>query len=188
MSDRTEARQAEAVLESPATKSPGIKAWIPLIAVVLLMPALAWAMNEFVLIPRIQKAIGAAPAANAAAAGTAGEHAEAEAPAGKGEKAGGKSSVTLSKLLVNVAGTMGSRYLLASVTLVGHSSDFKARVEKHDAQLRDAAMTLLSTKTITDLEKPGARNTVRSELLTAFNSIIGGNAVQEMYITEFAIQ
>ena len=44
------------------------------------------------------------------------------------------------------------------------------------------------TKTIADLEKPGARNIIRSELLTVFNNALGGPVIQDIYITEQAIQ
>jgi hypothetical protein len=46
----------------------------------------------------------------------------------------------------------------------------------------------LMTKTITDLEKPDSRNIIRSELLTVFNNALGGPVIQEIYITEQAIQ
>lgn len=185
MADRVkEAPEENAEAPAAATKqSRGFAAFIPLIATLVLMPAVAWAMTQFVLIPRLQKSLGiAAPHEEARAESSGGTNSAA------GEAGAAKQTQALTKLLVNVAGTMGSRYLLASVTLVGTAQDFKARVEKHEPQLRDAAMTLLSTKTISDLEKPGARNIVRSELITGFNNVLGGGTVQEIYITEFAIQ
>jgi flagellar FliL protein len=101
---------------------------------------------------------------------------------------GAGQSVTLNKLLVNVAGTMGSRYLLTSITLLGDGSDFPARVTQREPQIRDMASGILNTKTIADLEKPGARNLIRGELLAGFNTIMGNSAVREIYFTEFAIQ
>jgi flagellar FliL protein len=50
------------------------------------------------------------------------------------------------------------------------------------------AMGALSTKTLADLEKPGARNLIRAELINGFNNVLGDNSVQEIYITEFGIQ
>jgi flagellar FliL protein len=50
------------------------------------------------------------------------------------------------------------------------------------------ASGILNTKTIADLEKPGARNLIRGELLAGFNTIMGNSAVREIYFTEFAIQ
>ena len=52
----------------------------------------------------------------------------------------------------------------------------------------DLANGALMTKTIADLEKPGSRNVIRSELLTVFNNALGGPVIQEIYITEQAIQ
>jgi flagellar protein FliL len=83
---------------------------------------------------------------------------------------------------------MGTRYLLAEPILVGTGPNFRPAVEKADAELRDAAASALSNKSISDLEKPGVRNLVRSELITIFNSILGKGTVTEIYLTEFAIQ
>jgi flagellar FliL protein len=91
-------------------------------------------------------------------------------------------------MLVNVAGTMGTRYLMTSVTLVGNTGDFKTKIEENKDQLTDLATGALSSKTISDLEKPGARNVIRSELLTVLNNALGGPLIQEIYITEMAIQ
>jgi flagellar protein FliL len=177
---------AEATAPAPASGG-GIKAFLPLIITVVLMPVLAWATTSFVLVPKLQKSLGLA-AMETEAAQAESAPAESTSAKGKGKDSGTKETVVMSKLLVNVSGTMGSRYLLASVTLAGSGPDFKTKMEKNEAKLRDMACTALATKTINDLEKPGARNLVRTELLTGFNNILGANTVQEIYITEFAIQ
>jgi flagellar basal body-associated protein FliL len=46
----------------------------------------------------------------------------------------------------------------------------------------------LATKTLADLEKPDARNLIRTELMTGFNNILGDSMVQDIFFTEFAIQ
>ena len=43
----------------------------------------------------------------------------------------------------------------------------------NDAPLRDMASSTLSSKTLADLEKPGERNLIRTELITGFNNILG---------------
>ena len=182
-----------------------MKAFLPLILNIVLMPALAFGVTKFVILPKLQPAHadGAEDDApvHAESKSSSGEsHAKAEGGAKEGAKEGGKEGkkegkpggkVTASlsnKLLVNVAGTMGTRYLLANVTLVSKRQDFKELVEKYDAQLRDVAMSTLSSKTIPDLEKPGARNIIRSELISVFNTVVGDGVVSEIYLTEFAIQ
>jgi flagellar FliL protein len=178
--DAAAAQAGEAAASpAPASAAGGFKAWLPLLMTVLLMPALAFAMTQFVLLPKLQKGLGITPV------GAPGQH---------GVEKGGKEThakreaVTMNKLLVNVAGTMGARYLLVSLNIVGAEAEFRKKMEDSDPQLRDMAMGVLSTKTIADLEKPGARNLIRTELIAGFNNILGGAFVKEMYMTEFAIQ
>lgn len=180
--DRTPSPTGGDAPAAPAPETPpasgGFKAWLPLVIAILLMPALAYAMTQFVLLPRLQKGLGiTAPAA-----------AEGEAPSGKEAPNAKRESVVMNKLLVNVAGTMGARYLLVSLSVVGADAHFKEKMEANDPQLRDMAMGALRTKTLADLEKPGAVNLIRSELISGFNNILGGAMVQEIFLTEFAIQ
>ena len=71
MADRTqvELNPAEGEATAAAVKSGGgIKAMLPLIITVVLMPALAWAMTSFVLVPKLQKSLGITPTTHAAPA------------------------------------------------------------------------------------------------------------------------
>jgi len=172
----------------PAASAPGgLKAWLPLIITVILMPVLAYAMTTYVLLPKLRNSIGTQ---TVEARETGSEH----GGGGGGESASSKETgkpktkVPLSKVIVNVSGSLGTRMLLASFTLAGNTTDLKTKIEDNNDQLRDLAATTLGSKTIADLEKPEARNLIRAELLSQFNSVLGGNAVQEIYITEFAIQ
>lgn len=181
----------------------GMKAMLPLILNVVLMPVMAYVMTVFVLLPKINSsnvAVHAKAEGGEAADGGHGEAAPAEGGHGEAAKdekgaggkhgtGGGKTAVPLSaKVLVNVSGTAGTRYLLAQLTLVGTHAELKDSVEKSDAQLRDVASSVLSTKTIADLDKPGSRNLIRTELISAFNGVLGEGRVKEIYFTDFAIQ
>jgi flagellar FliL protein len=168
---------AEAAPEAAApAQGGGLKNWLPLILAVVLMPALAFGMTKFVIVPELEGSLGIKPAGEAGGKGKPSADAK-------------KVSVPFNKLLVNIAGTMGSRYLLVSVTVVGTGGEeFKTKMQENDAQLRDMAMGALSNKTLADLEKPGARNLIRTELINGFNNVLGDNSVQELYITEFGIQ
>jgi flagellar FliL protein len=170
-----------------AKSSGGFKAWLPLVIAVVTMPALAYATTVFVLVPRMQRALTHGDSAAPQSASKEGATSGAEGGKTPGQTKT-KVMVPLTKLLVNVAGTMGTRYLMTSVTLVGNTADFKATVDENKDQLMDLATGALSSKTISDLEKPGARNEIRAELMTVINNALGGPIVQEIYITEFAIQ
>lgn len=176
MAEEKTSPEGEAAAASAA--GGGVKAWLPLIVTVALMPAIAFGMTKFVIVPSLQKSLGV-------------KEAGGEAAGEKGKKSGDekKINVPFNKLLVNIAGTMGSRYLLVSLSLASSGGEkFKARTMEEEAPLRDMAMGVLSGKTLADLEKPGARNLIRTELINGFNNILGDNSVSEIYITEFGIQ
>jgi len=185
--DAADGEPAAAAAAQPRV-SGGFKPWLPLLIAVVTMPVLAFATTRFVLLPKLEHALvkanpGSSPEAASEAGAAAGKETGKAGAQGKA-----KVVVPLSKMLVNVAGTMGTRYLMTSVTLVGNSPDFKSKIEENKDQLMDLATGTLCSKTISDLEKPGARNVIRAELTTVFNNALGGPVVQEIYITELAIQ
>lgn len=190
------AEAAPSAAAAPAAPG-GVKAWLPLIAAVVLLPAIAYGVTTFILLPKLQTGLGLKPAASAHGAPAAGGHGEAAGGHGAAAGAegaegavgpGGRLQVPLAKLIVNVSGTMGSRFLMVGMTMVSTKPEFATLVKEREAQLKDTAGGILMTKTIPDLEKPGARNLIRSELITAFNHVFGGATVQDIYFTDFAIQ
>lgn len=194
MADRTAeaSRTSGDIVPAPTAASAGaggIKAWLPLIVTALVMPAMAIATTKFILLPKLQQS--AAPSTEGAHEGGKEEgksEGKADAHGKPGASTKGKYNVALSKIIVNVSGTMGTRYLMTSVTLTGNAPDFKSKIEDNKDQLLDLASGTLSSKTIADLEKPGARNQIRTELMAVFNNAMGGNVIQEIFITELAIQ
>jgi flagellar basal body-associated protein FliL len=177
--------QREEAAEASAAKtgaSGAFHAWLPLLATVLAMPALAYATTQFILLPKIKQAMTQSAGAGDSSASSK----DKESVAATNSK--DKVLFPFPKITVNVAGSMMTRYLVMSMTLVGAGADFKDRISKNQAQLQDLAIGTLMTKTIADLEKPDSRNIIRTELLTVFNNAIGGPVIQEIYITDQAIQ
>ena len=189
----------------------GIKAFLPLIVTIILMPVLAFTTTKFLVLPKVVAARGgAAPEdaghGDAGSAATDGGGQGEEASKGHGDSSSShgatkdakgsdgnshgkkKQNVPISKVIVNVAGSMGTRYLMTSFTLVGTQDDFKTMIEENKDQLLDLANTAMASKTIGELEKPGSRNQLRAELISIFNNALGSGLVQEIYFTEFAVQ
>ena len=193
---------APAETPAPPAKSGGLGAWLPLIVTLVAMPALAFATTQFLLVPKLKQA--AQTATNAEEESAAENETESQEPGASGHGGGakesghgsakegaakkGKQTVTLSKMVVNVAGTMGTRYLMTSVTLVGSKPDFQKIIEDNKDQLLDLANSTLSSKTIADLEKPRARNQIKTELISVINNALGDTVVKEIYLPEMAIQ
>lgn len=190
---KAEGKEAE---EKPS--SGGMKAFMPLILTLVLMPAIAFAMTKFIVLPKLLKAVAAESGVtdpNGTGEGDGQGTGDGKGDGdGKGEvkpsKGDGKTKekVTMDKIVVNVAGSFGARLLLCSVTLAGSDPDFKDTIDENKAMLRDLASSVLATKTIQDLEKPESRNLIRSEFMSQFNAGLGGGIVEEIYITELAIQ
>ncbi|MCE2826020.1 MAG: flagellar basal body-associated FliL family protein [Verrucomicrobium sp.] len=89
---------------------------------------------------------------------------------------------------VNVAGTMGSRLMMAKIGLRGMNPKLGDLVTAREEDLRDAAANLLQTKTLMDIERQGSRNTIKSELKAAFHKLLGPSAFSEVVLPDLAVQ
>ncbi len=185
---KTEAPSDPAVAPAAAAATPrgGLKAWLPALAALLLAPAATWATVEFVLVPRIQKKLTAAlaePVANAPAP-TAQDSSTGKSADGKE----GGPSYEFQNVVVNLAGTMGTRYLKTSFLVTGIDANIKGVFETERPKLTDVTLNVLSSLTLADLEEPGAKNVIREKLVTAYNQALGRKVAEQVYFSDFVIQ
>lgn len=179
-------------------KFAGLKAWLPVVLAVVAAPATCWAVAEYVLLPRLQQKLAAAQSGELPAA-TA--HAEKAADKGHGEKKkghGGKEegeggtggdTYEFSNVVVNLSGTMGTRYLKTSFVITGVKPDtIKAAFEDNKARLTDVTLGVLSSLSLSDLEEPGAKNVLREKLVTAYNQALGSRIAEQVYFSDFVVQ
>lgn len=196
MAAKTEAPPAAAApaapAAAPAAAKGGIGAWIPVIAALVLAPAATWGVVEFVLVPRLQKKL-AAPAVPAEGS-PAGEPAAPAAEKGeKGEKSEGKEggnpkNYEFPSVVVNLAGTMGTRYLKTSFIVTGVDATIKSVFEAQKPKLTDITLNVLSSLTLADLEEPGAKNVIRERLVSAYNQALGHKVAEQVYFSDFVVQ
>lgn len=174
---------------APAAKGGGIRAWIPVIAAVLLAPAATWATVEFVLLPRLQKKIAATPATGTALAEAAAQGGHGAKGDGKGGAPGSPSNYEFQNVVVNLAGTMGTRYLKTSfLVTAAKGADIKSAFEGAKPRLTDVTLNVLSSLTLADLEEPGAKNIIREKLVGAYNQALGKKVADQVYFSDFVIQ
>lgn len=180
----------EAAPERPAAEAApapgGLSAWLPAAAAVLLAPLATLGVAQFVLLPRLQQKLAAPVPA---------ETAPAEAPPaakggkeGKDEKGGAGNSYDFANVVVNLAGTMGTRYLKTSFTVTGADATFKPAFETNKARLTDVTLNVLSALTLADLEEPGSKNLLRDKLVAAYNQTLGRHVVDQVYFSDFLVQ
>ncbi len=169
-----------------APGSGGLKAWLPLILSLVLAPALTWGVGQYVLIPQLQKKLAAVPTGEEAAP-AAGDKAE-----GKGGKEGKDSkdaaSYEFQNVVVNLAGTMGTRYLKTSFLVTGTEPNIKSLFETNKPRLTDVTLNVLSSLSLADLEEPGAKNVLREKLVTAYNQALGRKVADQVYFSDFVVQ
>ena len=173
----------------------GMGAWLPVIAALLLAPVATWATIEFVVVPRMQKKLAAGPAAEHAEADSAAEHAPAAgghgAKGGKGGKEGAQPAgpnYEFQNVIVNLAGTMGTRYLKTSFLVTGADANIKTVFDGAKPRLTDVTLNVLSSLTLADLEEPGAKNVIREKLVSAYNQALGRKIAEQVYFSDFVVQ
>lgn len=178
--------KTDAAPEAAAAPAPagGARAWLPVIAALLLAPAATWATVEYLLLPRLQKKLAAGGAGAPAA------EAPAPAPAGKPGKdgKGGGAGFEFQNVVVNLAGTMGTRYLKTSFLITGADPNIKAVFDGAKPKLTDVTLNVLSSLTLADLEEPGAKNLIREKLVGAYNQALGRKVAEQVYFSDFVIQ
>lgn len=177
----------------------GAKAMLPAILAIVLAPAATFGVAQFVILPRFEAGLKTAlsPEGAEGAEGAAAAHAEGAADDGHGGKAapadpsapiGEANSYRFENIVVNLAGTMGTRYLKTSFQVAGEKPDVVARFEAAKPQLGDITLAVLSSLTLADLEEPGSRNIIRERLIAAYNRALGARVVDRLFFSEFVVQ
>lgn len=177
------AAELPSAASSQSAGARGLTAWLPAILSIVVAPAVTWATAEYVLVPRLQKKL-ALPV-------TAVAEATAEAELGKNGRPKEASSYEFTNVVVNLAGTMGTRYLKTSFHVIGDSKgnvDLKKLFEDNRTKLYDTTLNVLSSLTLADLEEAGAKNVIREKLVAAYNQALGKRVAEQVYFSDFVVQ
>lgn len=168
-----------------AVEGGGGNPWVPVIAVIVMLPVLSFAMTQFVLIPKIKAAVGAD-----AAAAPAEEHAKGENGDGRAEGEGAAAMIQypFDDIVANLSGSMQSRYVKVSFTAEGNDPEFEALMEKNKVKIVDITLGVLNSLSMKDLEQPGIKNIVRNDLLSAFHTLMKKKVIHQIYFTAFVVQ
>jgi flagellar FliL protein len=96
-------------------------------------------------------------------------------------------SVPLDEFLVNLSGG-GDHYLRATIALGMRKGITEEQEKEHIAPVRDAILSVLSSKSLDDLNKSKERDDLKEELRTKVNTATGDDSVVKVYFTAFATQ
>ena len=166
-----------------------MKAKLPMIAMIVAGLAVGGGTGAVVVGPMVAKKMGkvVAPHADSTAAEGGGE-AKAEGEKGKEGGAAESNVHLLENLVLNPAGSGGSRFLLFSVAIETSTAVAGTEMTAHDAELRDIILTALGGKTVDQLTDMSLRDGIKSEVQVAIVKRFGKGTVKRLYFPQFVVQ
>ena len=90
--------------------------------------------------------------------------------------------------IVNLVGGRGKNYLKAKVELELDSDKTTTEINKRLPQIRDAILTMLSSKTNEDINTLEGKYQLRAEIISTLNQFLHTGKVKNVYFTDFIIQ
>ena len=96
--------------------------------------------------------------------------------------------VVIKDVIVNPAGTNGSRLLVTTVGLEVATAEAKVELEQKEVQTRDVLVTILTGKRLEELAAPEQRETLREEIGQRVNKLLHNSKLKNVYISKFIIQ
>jgi flagellar FliL protein len=137
----------------------------------------------FVLGPRL------APAQPKTVAAAKRHAADSAAAADSARKLAEPSPIySLDNLVLNPAGSNGTRFLLVSVALEAKDEATVTALKARDAELRDAILRMFGSKTVDQVAEASSRDELRTELLASISKLVPPGAVRKVYFPQFVIQ
>lgn len=91
-------------------------------------------------------------------------------------------------LIVNPAGTNGTRFLLTTVGVEVDSPQTKTELEKKDIQVRDALISILTSKGLDQLGRVDQREVLRGEIAQKIGEMLITGKPKNVYFGKFIIQ
>jgi flagellar FliL protein len=104
------------------------------------------------------------------------------------ESKGVPSIFALEPFIVNIYDGQDLRYLRVRVEMEVASEEVKTEMEARKAQLRDAILVLLTTKTLLDIRDQQGKNQLRQEIFTVAGNILSPGKLKRVYFTDFVVQ
>lgn len=91
-------------------------------------------------------------------------------------------------IIVNLADTEIPRYLKIRIELEGYSPKPEEEIDKRIPQIKDAIITVLSSKTFKEIYDREGKKRLKEELLQRVEQLLGEHRIKKIYFTEFVIQ
>jgi flagellar FliL protein len=94
----------------------------------------------------------------------------------------------LDSFIVNLLDQGGKRYLRVSISFELGDPKFSDELTKRLPQVRDCILMILPARKVDELQTTEGKNSLRTEIVTKLNELLGKEIVKKVYFTEFVIQ
>ena len=179
--------EAEGEAESSPKKSSPMKTYGIYGAIVIVMIAAAY----FVTLKVVKPMFAGSPTATGEVVETeeaqtveeeegSDAHGSSDTPAG--------NMFMISDIIVNPAGTGGTRFLSTSIGFEVEKSSASGRLTEKEAIIRDALITILSSQSIPELSDFRQRDRLRLVIERRVEKILKSEDIAAVYFTEFVLQ
>lgn len=113
-----------------------------------------------------------------------------KAKSGHGEAGEGSGSIVyaIKDIVVNPAGTGGSRFLSVSFGFELASVDLEMAFEDREPLIRDALITILSSKTVSQLTDAKQKEIMRYQVRRRLSKLLKTDGLEGVYFTDFVLQ
>jgi flagellar FliL protein len=91
-------------------------------------------------------------------------------------------------LVVNPAGSEGTRYLCTTVALESVQPGVTEEITTREAQVRDILIEILGKRTVMELSSLDTRDQIREEIKVAVNDLLSTGSVIGVYFSNFVLQ
>jgi flagellar FliL protein len=91
-------------------------------------------------------------------------------------------------IVVNPAGSAGTRYLCTTVALESTKPTVAEEVTEREPQIRDTLIEILSRRSVEELSALSTREELRAEIKTAVNEMLVSGEVVGVYLSNFVLQ
>jgi flagellar protein FliL len=141
------------------------------------------AAGVFALGPMLR---GGDDAAATSASGESGGHGKSKHGGGHGASKSPLFSVE--NLVINPAGTQGTRFLIVTIALEMKDADATPELTARDPEIRDLLLSLLSARTVEQLSDLGGRDALKEEIRVAIEGVLGPDKVIRVFIPQYVLQ
>lgn len=96
--------------------------------------------------------------------------------------------VQLDGLIVNPAGTEGTRYLMVSLGLEADHEDVLDEIMTKEVVVRDTVLKTLGSRTVQELSDIEMRTLLKTEIRNAINALLTEGEIDRLYFTQYVLQ